>query len=297
MPELPDLTVYQRALEARLMGQPLTAFKRLNPFVVRSVSPSPETFVGKRIIGTERLGKRIVLCFEGDSFVVIHLMISGRFRWFDGPPKGLGKIGHAVWEFPNGHLVLTEASSKKRASIHFVEGYEAKESHRPSGVELSNINAPGFEETLKRTNRTVKRALTDPHTFAGIGNAYSDEILHAARLSPIKLTQSLSSNDCARLFNAVGETLELWTQRLLAEFGDRFPGPGQITAFRSDFAVHGKFGKPCPVCEKPVQRIVYADNETNYCAVCQNEGRILADRSLSRLLKDDWPRSFDELES
>lgn len=291
---MPDLTVYQRAIEARLAGQPLVGFKRLNPFVVRSVVPGPEAFVGRRLLGTERLGKRIVLSFEDEHFVVIHLMISGRFRWFDGPPKGLGKIGHAVWEFPNGSLVLTEASSKKRASIHFVQGIADMEQHRPTGLELADLDALRFEAHLKQVNRTVKRALTDPHTFAGIGNAYSDEILHAARLSPIKLTQALKSEECAQLFRACAETVAAWTERLLREFDGKFPGPGQITAFRPDFAVHGKFGMPCPVCGKPVQRIVYADNETNYCAVCQNDGRILADRSLSRLLKDDWPRSFDE---
>ncbi|MBX7134778.1 MAG: hypothetical protein K1X67_19085 [Fimbriimonadaceae bacterium] len=292
MPELPDITVYVEALRARIVGQSLEGFRAVSLFVVRTFDPPMETLLGHRVESVERLGKRIVLGFEGDLYLVIHLMIAGRLLWKEkgtGPP---GKITLATFTFPNGMLILTEASSKKRASLHLVAGSSGLASHDPGGLEPLDMTLEQFEGALTEENRTLKRALTQPSRFSGIGNAYSDEILHAARLSPMRLTKSLDQGEIARLFDAVRGTLATWTDRLRKEFGERFPGSGQITAFRPDFAAHGKFGKPCPVCGKPIQRIVYADNETNYCAVCQNEGRILADRALSRLLRDDWPRAF-----
>lgn len=244
------------------------------------------------------MGKRIVLHFSGERYFVIHLMISGRLLWGKGGSGGLrpgGKAGLAAFEFDNGQLLFTESSSHKRATLHAVKGREDLESHRPPGIEPLESSQQEFASILLRENRTLKRALTNPAWFSGIGNAYSDEILHAAGLSPLKLTQSLAEHDVARLYEAMKGTLATWVEKLRAEFGDQFPQRGQITAFRPDFAVHGRFGKPCPVCGSPVQRIVYAEHETNYCAKCQNEGRLLADRSLSRLLKQDWPRTLEDM--
>ena len=292
MPELPDVTIYVEALRARIVGQPLEGFRAISLFVVRTFDPPMETLVSHRVETVERLGKRIVMGFEGDLYLVIHLMIAGRLLWKEQGSRPPGKITLATFTFPNGVLVLTEAGSKKRAALHLVRGREALASHNPGGLEPLEMTFDEFTAKLTDENRTLKRALTQPSRFSGIGNAYSDEILHAARLSPMRLTSTLDQSEIARLYEAVRETLMTWTDRLRTEFGERFPGPGQITAFRPDFAAHGKFGKPCPVCGKPIQRIVYADNETNYCAVCQNEGRILADRALSRLLKEDWPRAF-----
>lgn len=294
MPELPDITVYVEALRRRIVGQPLEKFTPVSLFVVRTVEPPMTALVGKAVESVHRLGKRIVLDFQDDLHLVIHLMISGRLQWKDLGSKPPGKITLATLTFPNGLLVLTEASSKKRAALHLVQGASGLSAHNPGGLEPFEMTLDQFTSALRAENRTLKRALTQPSRFSGIGNAYSDEILHAARLSPMRLTSSLDDAEVTRLYEAIRQTLTDWTNRLIAEFGDAFPGPGQITAFRPDFAAHGKFGKPCPSCGKPIQRIVYADNETNYCAVCQNEGRILADRALSRLLKDDWPRSFTD---
>lgn len=304
MPELPDLTVYVLALRRRAVGSTLRRLRFFNPFVLRSVEPAASVFEGRELRGVDRLGKRIVLDFGDGLFAVVHLMIAGRFRWQAGPAKP-NKIAHAAFEFEAGTLLLTEASSKKRASITLVSGDEAVRRLDRGGLELFDLTAEGrlraivdqeaFAARLVSQNRTLKRALADPTLFSGIGNAYSDEILHAAKLSPMRLTRSLSPAEIEVLFRATLGTLETWTERLSAEFADAFPGPGQITAFRPDFAVHGKFGQPCPVCGAKVQRIAYADNETNYCATCQNEGRLLADRALSRLLKDDWPRRIEEL--
>lgn len=304
MPELPDLTVYVLALKRMAVGTALRRIRCFNPFVLRSVEPAASVFEGRELRSVDRMGKRIVFDFGDELFAVVHLMIAGRFRWQAGPAKP-NKIAHAAFEFESGTLLLTEASSKKRASITLVAGLEAMRRLDRGGLELFELTADGclraivdlaaFSATLRLQNRTLKRALADPTLFSGIGNAYSDEILHAAKLSPMRLTRSLSSTEIDSLFRATLSTLETWTDRLSAEFADGFPGAGQITAFRPDFAVHGKFGQPCPVCGAKVQRIAYADNETNYCATCQNEGRLLADRALSRLLKDDWPRRIEEL--
>lgn len=294
MPELPDLEAYRSCLSSRILGQPLERIRIVNPFLVRSFDPPIDAAVGKKVLDIGRLGKRIVLGLEDELFLVIHLMIAGRFGWKERGAKPPGRIGLAAFDFPVGTLILTEAGSKRRASLHLVRGADALASHDPGGIEVIGLGVGAFRAALTKENHTVKRSLTDPHLFAGIGNAYSDEILHAARLSPIKLTESLTDDEIGRLHDAIRTTLAHWTAVLQKEFADRFPGPGDITAFRDDFAVHGRFGKPCPVCGKPVQRIRYAENETNYCAQCQTGGRVLADRSLSRLLKDDWPRSIDE---
>jgi len=300
MPELPDITAYLEALEPRVLGQPLASARFQSAFVLRSVSPPTSDVVGKKVVGFRRIGKRIVLEFEGEIFMVIHLMIAGRLRWVDAveksnkrPPR---KILLATFEFPNGRLYLVESSTRKRASVHWVSGVRELALHDPGGLEIFDCTLKQFTDRLKQTNRTLKRALTNPRFFAGIGNAYSDEILHAARLSPVRLTQSLKDEEVTRLFKATKSTLKKWIANLRSEFKDHFPGPGEITAFREDFAVHGKLGKPCPVCGMPVQRIRYGENETNYCAKCQNEGRLLADRALSRLLKQDWPRTLEALE-
>lgn len=293
MPELPDLTVYLEALGERVVGHRLERTKVVSPFVLRTFEPPISALEGRKVAAIRRLGKRIVLDFGG-LFLVIHLMIAGRLLWKERGAKPPGKITLATFEFDSGLLVLTEAGSKKRASLHVVSGEEDLAAHDPGGLEPLGLDLANFAAALNRQNRTVKRALTDPVTFAGIGNAYSDEILHAARLAPLRLTSSLSHEEIRRLHAATTAVLESWCRQLLEEFAGRFPGSGEITAFRPDFAAHGKFGQPCPVCGKPIQRIRYADNETNYCAVCQNDGRILADRSLSRLLKGDFPRGFDE---
>jgi len=295
MPELPDVVVYIEALTRHIVGQPLTRLHLLSPFVLRSVDPPIDAITGQTVADVRRVGKRIVLVFPGELFLVLHLMIAGRLRWrAPGQKVGMGpKLILASFEFPNGTLVFTEASSKKRASIQLVRGEAALHALDPGGIEPIDATLEAFHDALTRENHTVKRALTDPHLFSGIGNAYSDEILHAARLSPLKLTRSLTDAEFLRLYEATRATLLLWTDRLRRDVKEGFPE--KVTAFRDEMAVHGRFKQPCPVCGSPVQRIVYADNECNYCATCQTGGRLLADRSLSRLLKDDWPRSIDEL--
>ena len=295
MPELPDVVVYLEALERFVVGHRLERLKLLSPFVLRSVDPPLESIHGQTVTGVRRVGKRIVLEFGSDLFLVIHLMIAGRLRWrAPGQKPGIGpKLLLASFEFAHGTLLFTEASSKKRASIQLVRGAAALKALDPGGLEPLDATLEQFREALTGENHTVKRSLTDPHVFSGIGNAYSDEILHAAKLSPLKLTRSLSDQELARLFDATRATLRLWIDRLRKDVKDGFPE--KVTAFRPEMAVHGRFKKPCPVCGAPVQHIVYADNECNYCAKCQTGGRLLADRSLSRLLKDDWPRSLDDL--
>jgi formamidopyrimidine-DNA glycosylase len=294
MPELPDITVYLERLAPRVLGQPLERLIIRNPFVLRSVSPAPADLAGARVTGLRRLGKRIVLAVEGERFVVIHLMIAGRLRWHAAGAKPPGKIALALFEFPMGTLALTEAGTKRRASIHLVAGEAGLAPFMRGGLEVLEANERQFAERLRSESHTLKRALTDPRIFSGIGNAYSDEILHRARLSPLALTRKLDDEAVRRLFEATRATLLDWTDRLRAEVGDGFPD--KVTAFREGMAVHGRFGEPCPVCGTPVQRIRYADNETNYCARCQTGGRLLADRAMSRLLREDWPRSIDEVE-
>ena len=293
MPELPDITVYIEALTSRVVGQPLERTRIAKPFLLRSVDPPMSATEGKRVIGVRRMGKRIVLELEDDLFLVIHLMIAGRLRWLPAGGKVPGKIGLAAFDFPNGTLILTEAGSKRRASLWLVRGEQALEQFARGGLEVLDATVAEFTERLMQENHTLKRSLTDPRLFSGIGNAYSDEILHRAKLSPIKHTRRLSEEEIKRLFDATRATLIEWTERLRKESKGDFPG--KVTAFRDEMAVHGKFGKPCPVCGTPVQRIRYADNETNYCPRCQTDGKLLADRALSCLLKQDWPRSIDEL--
>jgi formamidopyrimidine-DNA glycosylase len=294
VPELPDLTVYLEALEKRVLGQPLEAVRIASVSLLRSVDPPLSEFSGRRVVSLRRLGKRLVLGFEGELFLVLHLMIAGRLRWKERGAKPPGRIGHAVFDFPNGSLIVTEAGTKKRASLFALRGEDALAAHDPGGLEPLEASLAEFAAVLRRESHTLKRALSDPHLFAGIGNAYSDEILHRARLSPVALTQRLSDEEIARLFEATQETLRLWIERLRAETGEAFPE--KVTAFRPRMAVHGRYRKPCPVCGAPVQRIVHAENETNYCARCQTRGKLLADRALSRLLKQDWPRTLEELE-
>ncbi|MEO8379126.1 MAG: DNA-formamidopyrimidine glycosylase family protein [Acidobacteriota bacterium] len=293
MPELPDVTIYLEALQSRLLGRTLLKFRLGSPFVLRTVEPSPRALEGKRIISLQRLGKRIVLGFEDELFLVIHLMIAGRFKWLAPGAKLPGKLGLAALDFEEGTLVLTEAGSKRRASMHIVKGEAAMREHDRGGLEPLTMSAEEFREALTRERHTLKRTLTDPHTFSGIGNAYSDEILHRARLSPVQMTTNLDEGELTRLFHATRDVLNDWIERLRAESAGRFPE--KVTAFRPEMAVHGRYDQPCPVCRSPVQRIIYAENETNYCARCQTEGRLLADRSLSRLLNVDWPKSIDEL--
>ena len=293
MPELPDITVYIEALESRIVGQPLERTRIAKPFLLRSVDPPISAADGKRVTGVRRMGKRIVLELEDDLFLVIHLMIAGRLRWVAAGAKVPGKLGLAAFDFPNGTLILTEAGSKRRASLWLVRGEAGLEQFDRGGLEVLDANVEEFAERLKRENHTLKRSLTDPRLFSGVGNAYSDEILHRAQLSPVKHTSRLTEDEIARLFEATRSVLIEWTDRLRQESANDFPG--KVTAFREEMAVHGKFGQPCPVCGTPVQRIRYADNETNYCPRCQTEGKLLADRALSRLLKQDWPRSIDEL--
>jgi formamidopyrimidine-DNA glycosylase len=294
MPELPDITLYLAQLTPRILHQPLLGITIRSPFVLRSVDPPLSAVEGKRVIGLRRLGKRIVLALEGELFVVIHLMIAGRFRWRPPGTKLGGKLALAAFEFPGGSLHLTEAGTKRRASIHLVAGADRLDEFKRGGVEVLEADLAGFTERLTSENHTLKRALTDPRLFSGIGNAYSDEILHRARLSPLALTSRLTDDEIATLYQATRVTLQDWIDRLSRETGEAFPE--KVTAFREGMAVHGRFGKPCPECGSPVQRIRYADNETNYCARCQTGGRLLADRALSRLLKKDWPRSLDEIE-
>ena len=294
MPELPDVTVYIDALEERVLNQPIQKIRIGSPFVLRSFDPPISTAEGKKVLALRRLGKRIVFKLENDLFLIVHLMIAARFHWKPKGAKIARKYGQAAFDFPNGTLLLTEAGTKKRASIYLVRGEAALQEHDPGGLEIFDATFEQFYELLTRENHTLKRSLTDPHLFSGIGNAYSDEILHRARLSPIRLTQQMTVAEVERLYHAVRESLIEWVERLRKERGTGFPE--KVTAFRPDMAVHGKHRKPCPVCGSPVQRIVYAENETNYCAKCQTGGKLLADRSLSRLLKDDWPRSLEELE-
>lgn len=294
VPELPDITIYVEALERRIVGRPLEEVRIESPSLLRSVEPSVAEFAGKEVQGVWRLGKRVVLALEEDLFAVIHLMVAGRFRWKEGRPgKGSRRV-HAHFLFPNGVLTLTEAGTKKRSTLHLLRGEDELALHDPGGVELFAVECAEFREVLSRTNHTLKRALTDPHLLSGVGNAYSDEILHAARLSPVKLTDKLSDEEWERLYRASRSTLETWTQRLRDETGEGFPE--KVTAFRPGMAVHGRYREPCPVCESPIQRIVRAENEINYCALCQTGGKVLADRALSRLLKKDWPRTLEELE-
>ena len=295
MPELPDVVVYVEALRARIEGRVLKRVRLRSPFVLRSVSPSIDEIAGQTVRGIRRLGKRIVLAFDAEIFLVIHLMIAGRLRWRDSGAKlGLGpKIVQASFEFSDGTLFLTEAGSKKRASIRLVSGEPALGALDPGGVEPLEIDVETFRAALTRDSHTLKRALTDPHLFSGIGNAYSDEILHAARLSPLRLTRSLTAEEVERLHGATRATLLTSIDHLRRDVGGGFPE--KVTAFREEMAVHGKFKQPCPVCGSPIQRIVYATNECNYCAICQTNGRRLADRALSRLLKEDWPRTVDEV--
>jgi formamidopyrimidine-DNA glycosylase len=294
LPELPDLTVYLESLETRIGGRRLSRIRLLNPFFLRTAVPPISSAEGRKVVALRRLGKRIVISLEGDLHLVIHLMVAGRLRWLGGKEKPPGRIALALLEFDSGTLVVTEAGTKRRASLHLVEGAAALQAMDPGGLEIAKLDLRSFSSQLKKENHTLKRALADPHLFAGIGNAYSDEILHRARLSPVALTFSLSNDDVEKLFAETKATLKDWTQRLRTEANGQFPE--KVTAFREGMAVHGRYGKPCPVCGSPVQRIRYADNETNYCARCQTDGRLLADRSLSRLLKKSWPRSIDELE-
>ncbi len=294
MPELPDITVYVERLDALVKGETLERVRLRSPFVLRSVDPGIDELEGRGVEWVSRLGKRIVLEFDGEMFLVIHLMIAGRLRWREPGAKIPAKFGHAAFDFAPGTLLLTEAGSKKRASIHVVRGTDALARHDPGGLELFDADLDAFAAVLRRENHTLKRSLTDPRLFSGIGNAYSDEILHRARLSPLKLTRRMDDGEVATLFTATRQVLDEWTARLRDQTGDGFPD--KVTAFRPEMAVHGRYGKPCPECGAPVQRIIYAENETNYCARCQTGGRLLADRSLSRLLKKDWPRTVDELE-
>jgi formamidopyrimidine-DNA glycosylase len=294
MPELPDVVVYVERLRAKLQGRVLSRVRVASPFVVRSFDPPLREVHEKRLLGVERIGKRIVLGFEPDLFVVIHLMISGRLRW---RPAGVAipkKVGLAAFDFPEGSVLCTEASSKKRASLHLVRGRDALEPFDRGGVEPLDASSDAFAGALRGENRTLKRALTDPRILSGIGNAYSDEILFRARLSPVRRTSQLGDEEIARLHAATVETLNEWTERLRARVGDGFPDT--VTAFREGMAVHGRFKQPCPVCSTPVQRIRFASNEMNYCPRCQTGGKLLADRGLSRLLKGDWPKSIEEMD-
>jgi len=291
MPELPDVEVYIESLRARLAGRRLERVRVLNPFLLRTARPPLSSAEGKRVASVQRIGKRIVLGLEDGPYLVIHLMIAGRLRWLEPAGKAPGRITLALFEFENGTLAFTEAGTKRRASLHLTETSKDVD---PGGAEVFDIDLAGFAGRLGRENHTLKRALTDPRLFAGIGNAYSDEILHRARLSPIAMTSRLNDEELQRLFTAARDVLAEWTERLRREAAGAFPE--KVTAFREGMAVHGRFGKPCPVCGSPVQRIVFAENETNYCARCQTGGKILADRALSRLLKKSWPRSIDELE-
>jgi formamidopyrimidine-DNA glycosylase len=298
MPELPDISAYLSALEPRIVGQPLTQIRIASPFLLRTVHPSIEEAESHTVRALHRIGKRIAIELDNGIWLVLHLMIAGRLHWRPLDKKPRPKLGGrnnlAAFDFPNGSLVLTEAGSKRRASLHLFANEAAAKEIDPGGIDIFAADLEAFRTALTTENRTLKRALTDPRILSGIGNAYSDEILHAARLSPIQLTQRLSADEWQRLFNATRNTLQLWIDRLKAEASEAFPE--KVTAFRKDMAVHGRYQQPCPVCGQPIQRIRYADNETNYCAQCQTGGKVLADRSLSRLLGKDWPRTLDELE-
>ena len=294
MPELPDILLYLHALEPRILGRRVTGVRLATPFLLRSVHPPLSAVEGKTIVGLRRLGKRVVVETNDELFLVFHLMIAGRFRWKPAGASIPGKVGLLALDFEHGSLILTEAGSKRQASLYVVQGAAALAQHDPGGLEVMTTDLATFAGALRRDNHTLKRALTDPHLFSGIGNAYSDEILHAARLSPFKQTSTMTDDEVRQLYEAVRLTLQEWTGRLRREAGDAFPE--KVTAFRAGMAVHGQYGKPCPDCGAPVQRIVYAANEANYCPNCQTGGRLLADRSLSRLLRQDWPRTLEELE-
>lgn len=295
MPEMPDVEAYLAALRARVLGQPLHQVRVRSFALLRTFDPPLEDVHGRELVELRRIGKRLALGFDGDLWLVLHLMVAGRLRWRDPGAKIPGRIGLAAFDWPQGTVVLTEAGTKKRASLHVVVGEEALAEHDRGGAEPLELSGEEFAAVLRSENRTLKRALTDQRLLAGIGNAFSDEILHAAGLSPVRRTTQLDDEELARLHAATVQVLTDWRDRLVAEARDEFPE--EVTAFRPEFAVHGRFDEPCPVCGNPVQRIRYASNETNYCAACQTEGRILADRSLSRLLKDDWPATLEELES
>lgn len=294
MPELPDITIYIEKLDERIVGRRLNRVRTLNPFVLRTALPPLAEADNKTVVALRRLGKRIVLELDGKLFLVLHLMIAGRLRWQSSTTKPPGRIALALFEFADGTLVLTEAGTKRRASLHVVQGEAALQTMDPGGLDVLSCSPEAFEQRLRIENHTLKRALTDPRLFSGIGNAYSDEILHRARLSPVMLTQKLSSEQANALFHATRSTMIEWIDRLRRASGSGFPEG--VTAFRPEMAVHGRFGQPCPVCKAPVQRIVYAENESNYCARCQTDGRLLADRALSRLLHKSWPRTLDEME-
>jgi formamidopyrimidine-DNA glycosylase len=294
MPELPDVTVYLEALETRVRGKRLERVRVLNPFLLRTADPPISSIEGKTVTDLLRVGKRIVLELEGDLFLVVHLMIAGRLHWIDKGSEKRGRNVLALFEFENGTLSLTEAGTKRRASVHVVRGDAGLKTLDPGGLDVMRVDLAQFAEQLKSENHTLKRAITNPHLFSGIGNAYSDEILHRARLSPLAMTAGLSDEDTKRLYRATQQVMNEWIVRLREDAGTGFPE--KVTAFRDAMAVHGKYGQPCPVCGAPVQRIVFAENEVNYCARCQTGGKILADRALSRLLKKSWPRSIDELE-
>ena len=294
MPELPDILLYLHALQPRIVGHPITGVRLASPFLLRSIDPPPAAAIGRRVVGLHRLGKRIAIELEGELFFVFHLMIAGRLRWKDSGARIPGKVGLLALDFPHGTLILTEAGTRRQASLHVVHGRDALAQHDPGGLEVLESSLEQFAAALGERNHTLKRALTDPHLFSGIGNAYSDEILHAARLSPFKQTSTLTDEEVRRLYDATRATLRQWVALLRDEAGEKFPE--KVTAFREGMAVHGRYGQPCPDCGSPIQRIVYAANEANYCATCQTGGRLLADRSLSRLLRDDWPRTLEELE-
>ena len=293
MPELPDIAAYIEALQPRVLNLPIREIRVASPFLLRSVDPPLSEASGKRVTELRRLGKRIVFGLEDDLFIVIHLMIAGRFHWKEKPTKP-NRQTLAAFVFPSGTLTLTEAGSKKRASMYFVRGEPALAAHDPAGLEVFEADFDSFRTRLTQENHTLKRSLTDPHFFSGIGNAYSDEILHAAGLSPLKLTTRLDESETRRLFEATKSTLRFWSEKLSNEARESFPE--KVTAFREEMSVHGRYGKPCPRCATPIQRIVYAANEANYCPTCQTGGRLLADRALSRLLKEDWPRTLEQLE-
>jgi formamidopyrimidine-DNA glycosylase len=295
VPELPDVTVYVECLERRCLGETLERVRILGPSLLRTALPPVAEAEGRKVVGLRRLGKRVVFALEEELFLVVHLMVAGRFRWRERGARPTRKIGLAAFDFASGTLLLTEAGSKRRATLHVVRGEDALAEHDPGGLEVQGASFEAFRERFTAENRTLKRALTDPRILSGIGNAYSDEILHRARLSPVKLTGRLDEEELARLHEAILGTLSEWTERLRQQVGDGFPE--KVTAFRPEMAVHGRYGEPCPTCGAPVQRIVYASNETNYCATCQTGGRLLADRALSQLLKKDWPRSIEELEA
>ena len=294
MPELPDVVAYLTALEPRVLGRPLVRLRLSNPFVLRSVDPPVAAVEGRKVVGLRRLGKRIVLALEGDVFVVIHLMIAGRLHWRPAGARPPARVGLAALDFPDGALILTEAGTRRRASIHLVRGEASLAAHDPGGLDVLEATPAAFRASLVRERHTLRRALTDPRLLDGIGNAYADEILHRARLSPVRMTDQLSSAELERLLAAGRAVLTEWATRL--SDSARLAFPEKVTAFREGMAVHGRFGQPCPDCGAPVQRIVHAENETNYCPVCQTGGRLLADRALSRLLREDWPRTLEEME-